>query len=214
MDSGNVGPGQMMEQRDNFEAPNYNPEYKNVDPALDGPINSFERNIEQKNEQLFENMNLENQNRSLGGENIDLGSELTKDAYGNVATLGGAELNGAIFQTQETKNTVSEIDPAREMSTPKKINATHEKDAIQGMQTAPLGEVVTTDTFSVNKKDEVLGTDLPKAKDIDGLEPELIKAVDSVINIKDPVSKYKKMRELKAKLLLDRYGRILGQGNG
>ena len=60
----------------------------------------------------------------------------------------------------------------------------------------------------------MLGTDLPKAKDIDGLEPELIKAVDSVINIKDPVSKYKKMRELKAKLLLDRYGRILGQGNG
>lgn len=214
MDSGNVGPGQMMEQWNNFEAPNYNPEYKNVDPVLDGPENSFERNIEQKNEQLFKNMNLENQNRSLGGENIDLGSELTKDAYGNVATLGGAELNGAIFQTQETKNTVSEIDPAREMSTPKKINATHEKDAIQGMQTAPLGEVVTTDTFSVNKKDEVLGTDLPKAKDIDGLEPELIKAVDSVINIKDPVSKYKKMRELKAKLLLDRYGRILGQGNG
>lgn len=214
MDSGNVGPGQMMEQWNNFEAPNYNPEYKNVDPVLDGPENSFERNIEQKNEQLFKNMNLENQNRSLGGENIDLGSELTKDAYGNVATLGGAELNGAIFQTQETKNTVSEIDPAREMSTPKKINATHEKDAIQGMQTAPLGEVVTTDTFSVNKKDGVLGTDLPKAKDIDGLEPELIKAVDSVINIKDPVSKYKKMRELKAKLLLDRYGRILGQGNG
>ena len=214
MDSGNVGPGQMMEQWNNFEAPNYNPEYKNVDPVLDGPENSFERNIEQKNEQLFKNMNLENQNRSLGGENIDLGSELTKDAYGNVVTLGGAELNGAIFQTQETKNIVSEIDPAREMSTPKKINATHEKDAIQGMQTAPLGEVVTTDTFSVNKKDEVLGTDLPKAKDIDGLEPELIKAVDSVINIKDPVSKYKKMRELKAKLLLDRYGRILGQGNG
>ena len=55
---------------------------------------------------------------------------------------------------------------------------------------------------------------MPKAKDIDGLEPELIKAVDSVIDIKDPVTKYKKMRELKAKLLLDRYGRVLGQGNG
>ena len=113
MDSGNVGPGQMMEQWNNFEAPNYNPEYKNVDPALDGPENSFERNIEQKNEQLFKNMNLENQNRSLGGENIDLGSELTKDAYGNVATLGGAELNGAIFQKQEKKNVTSEMNSAR-----------------------------------------------------------------------------------------------------
>lgn len=214
MDSGNVGPGQMMEQWNNFEAPNYNPEYKNVDPALDGAENSFERNIEQKNEQLFKNMNLEKQNRSLGGENIDLGSELTKDAYGNVATLGGAELNGAIFQTQEKKNVTSEMNSAREMRAPQERNAIYEKDAAQEMQTAPLGEVVTTDTFSVNKKNEVLGTDLPKAKDIDGLEPELIKAVDSVINIKDPVSKYKKMRGLKAKLLLDRYGRILGQGNG
>ena len=129
-------------------------------------------------------------------------------------TLGGTELNGAIFQTQEKKNATSEMNSVREMSAPQEINAAYEKDATQGIQTAPLGEVVTTDTFSVNKKDEVLGTDLPKAKDIDGLEPELIKAVDSVINIKDPVSKYKKMRELKAKLLLDRYGRILGQGNG
>ena len=214
MDNGNVGPGQMMEQWNNFEAPNYNPEYKNVDPLLDGAENSFERSIEQKNEQLSENMNLGSQNRSLGGENIDLGSELTKNAYGNAVTLGGTELNGAIFQTQEKKNATSEMNSAREMSAPQERSAAYEKDATQEIQTAPLGEVVTTDTFSVNKKDEVLGTDLPKAKDIDGLEPELIKAVDSVINIKDPVSKYKKMRELKAKLLLDRYGRILGQGNG
>ena len=82
------------------------------------------------------------------------------------------------------------------------------------MNTAPLGEVVTTDVLQPEKKGEVLGTDLPKAKDIDGLEPELIKAVDSVIAIKDPVNKYKGWRVLKKRFLKDRYGRTLGQGNG
>ena len=32
MDNGNVGPGQMMGQWSNFEAPQYNPNQRNVDP--------------------------------------------------------------------------------------------------------------------------------------------------------------------------------------
>ena len=170
MNNGNVGPGQMMGQWNNFEAPNYNPEYKNLDPTLSKTENTFKQKIEQRAEQLSDDVNRAN--------------EVAGNAYGNTAILGNASINAMDFQQNPEMNT------------------------------APLGEVVTTDVLQPEKKGEVLGTDLPKAKDIDGLEPELIKAVDSVIDIKDPVTKYKKMRELKAKLLLDRYGRVLGQGNG
>jgi hypothetical protein len=170
MDNGNVGPGQMMGQWNNFEAPNYNPEYKNLDPALTKTENSFEQNIEQKVEQF--------------SKNVDRVNESTRDAYGNTAILGNASINAMGFQQQPSVGTV------------------------------PLGEVVTSETLRTDKKEDVLGTDLPKAKDIDGLEPEFMKAVDSVINIKDPVNKYKNMRKIRDKFLFDRYGRILGQGNG
>lgn len=60
---------------------------------------------------------------------------------------------------------------------------------------------------------KIVGTDLPKAKDMDGLEPEFIKAVIEAMKIKDPNKKYRKKRELTDKLLLDRYGRVIGQGN-
>ena len=169
MSNGNVGPGQTVGQWNNFGALN-TPEYKNLDPALTKTENSFEQNIEQKNEQF--------------SKNVDRVDELTKDAYGNTAILGNASINAMDFQQQPS------------------------------VGTAPLGEVVTLETLRTDKKEDILGTDLPKAKDIDGLEPEFVKAVDSVIAIKDPVNKYKKMRELRDNLLRDRYGRILGQGNG
>ena len=170
MSNGNVGPGQTVGQLNNFGASNYNPEYKNLDPTLSKTENAFEQKIEQRAEQLSDDVNRVN--------------EVAGNAYGNTAILGNASINAMDFQQNPEMNT------------------------------APLGEVVTTDVLQPEKKGEVLGTDLPKAKDIDGLEPEFVKAVDSVIDIKDPVNKYKKMRDLKAKFLKDRYGRILGQGNG
>lgn len=170
MSNGNVGPGQTVGQLNNFGASNYNPEYKNLDPTLSKTENAFEQKIEQRAEQLSDDVNRVN--------------EVAGNAYGNTAILGNASINAMDFQQNPEMNT------------------------------APLGEVVTTDVLQPEKKGEVLGTDLPKAKDIDGLEPELIKAVDSVIAIKDPVNKYKGMRVLKARFLKDRYGRILGQGNG
>lgn len=169
MSNGNVGPGQTVGQWNNFEALN-TPEYKKLDPALTKTENSFEQNIEQKNEQF--------------SKNVDRANELTKDAYGNTAILGNASINAMDFQQQPS------------------------------VGTAPLGEVVTSETLRTDKKEDILGTDLPKAKDIDGLEPEFVKAVDSVIDIKDPVNKYKKMRAIRDQFLLDRYGRKIGQGNG
>jgi hypothetical protein len=170
MSNGNVGPGQTVGQLNNFGASNYNPEYKNLDPTLSKTENAFEQKIEQRAEQLSDDVNRVN--------------EVAGNAYGNTAILGNASINAMDFQQNPEMNT------------------------------APLGEVVTTDVLQPEKKGEVLGTDLPKAKDIDGLEPEFMKAVDSVINIKDPVNKYKNMRKIRDKFLFDRYGRILGQGNG
>ena len=170
MSNGNVGPGQTVGQLNNFGASNYNPEYKNLDPTLSKTENAFEQKIEQRAEQLSDDVNRVN--------------EVAGNAYGNTAILGNASINAMDFQQNPEMNT------------------------------APLGEVVTTDVLQPEKKGEVLGTDLPKAKDIDGLEPELIKAVDSVIAVKDPVNKYKKMRYLRDRFLENRYGRRLGQGNG
>lgn len=170
MSNGNVGPGQTVGQLNNFGASNYNPEYKNLDPTLSKTENAFEQKIEQRAEQLSDDVNRVN--------------EVAGNAYGNTAILGNASINAMDFQQNPEMNT------------------------------ATLGEVVTTDVLQPEKKGEVLGTDLPKAKDIDGLEPELIKAVDSVIAIKDPVNKYKGWRDLKVQFLKNRYGRTLGQGNG
>ena len=167
MDNGNVGPGQMVGQRSNFEALQYTPDRKNMDPILSQE--SMEQGVEQRAEQLPNNMNAVNQGPS--------------SAYGNVVALGNAGINATDFLSTD--------------------------EAPQ----APLGEVVTVGNLTYNDEGKVLGTDLPKAKDMDGLEPEIIKAVCEVMKIKDPNEKYRRKREIAANLLLDRYGRRLGQGN-
>ena len=81
MDNGNVGPGQMMGQWSNFEAPEYNPNQKNVDPLL--ADDSIEKKIEKKVEQLPDNMNRVNEGGSL--------------SYDKTGVLGGAGLNATDF---------------------------------------------------------------------------------------------------------------------
>ena len=79
-------------------------------------------------------------------------------------------------------------------------------------QKSDLGKIVTvgTRTFEDGK---LIGTDLPKARDRDGLEEEILKEVEKTKKIKSPTMQYRQKRMLSAKLLLDRYGRILGQDN-
>ena len=82
----------------------------------------------------------------------------------------------------------------------------------EGAPKSDLGKIVTvgTRTFEDGK---LIGTDLPKAKDRDGLEEEILKEVEKTKKIKSPTMQYRQKRMLSAKLLLDRYGRILGQEN-
>ena len=82
----------------------------------------------------------------------------------------------------------------------------------EGVPKSDLGKIVTvgTRTFEDGK---LIGTDLPKARDRDGLEEEILKEVEKTKKIKSPTMQYRQKRMLSAKLLLDRYGRILGQDN-
>ncbi|MBB1503367.1 hypothetical protein HG471_001020 [Candidatus Saccharibacteria bacterium] len=82
----------------------------------------------------------------------------------------------------------------------------------EGGPKSDLGKIVTvgTRTFEDGK---LIGTDLPKARDRDGLEKEILKEVEKTKKIKSPTMQYRQKRMLSAKLLLDRYGRILGQDN-
>jgi len=70
MDNGNVGPGQMMGQWNNFEAPQYNPNRHNLDPLMNQE--SMEAGIEQRVEQLPNNMNLVNQGPPNAYENANI----------------------------------------------------------------------------------------------------------------------------------------------
>lgn len=167
MDNGNVGPGQKMGQWNNFETLQYTPNRHNLDPLMNQE--SMEAGVEQRVEQLPNNMNLVNQG--------------SPSVYENANMMGNAGLTATGFLSSE--------------------------EAPQ----APLGEVVTVGNMTFDDEGRIVGTDLPKAKDMDGLEPEFIKAVIEAMKIKDPNKKYRKKRELTDKILLDRYGRVIGQGN-
>lgn len=85
MDNGNVGPGQMMGQWNNFEAPQYNPNRHNLDPLM--TQESMEVGIEQRVEQLPNNMNLVNQG--------------PPNAYENANMMGNAGLTATGFLSSE-----------------------------------------------------------------------------------------------------------------
>ena len=82
----------------------------------------------------------------------------------------------------------------------------------EGVPKSDLGKIVTvgTRTFEDGK---LIGTDLPKARDRDGLEEEISKEVEKIKKIKSPTMQYRQKRMLSANFINDRYGRILGQEN-
>ena len=82
----------------------------------------------------------------------------------------------------------------------------------EGVPKSDLGKIVTvgTRTFEDGK---LIGTDLPKARDRDGLEEEILKEVEKIKKIKSPTMQYRQKRMLNANFINDRYGRILGQEN-
>lgn len=115
-------------------------------------------------------------------------------------------------QIQGFENANSQIEQEKNLETEREEVEQGEEFSDEGVPKSDLGKIVTvgTRTFEDGK---LIGTDLPKARDRDGLEEEILKEVEKTKKIKSPTMQYRQKRMLSAKLLLDRYGRILGQDN-
>ena len=115
-------------------------------------------------------------------------------------------------QIQGFENANSRIEQEKNLETERAEIEQGDEFSDEGVPKSDLGKIVTvgTRTFEDGK---LIGTDLPKARDRDGLEEEILKEVEKTKKIKSPTMQYRQKRMLSAKLLLDRYGRILGQDN-
>lgn len=115
-------------------------------------------------------------------------------------------------QIQGFESVNSQIEQEKNLETERAEVELGEEFSDEGVPKSDLGKIVTvgTRTFEDGK---LIGTDLPKARDRDGLEEEILKEVEKTKKIKSPTMQYRQKRMLSAKLLLDRYGRILGQDN-
>ena len=115
-------------------------------------------------------------------------------------------------QIQGFENANSQIEQEKNLETERAEVEQGDEFSDEGVPKSDLGKIVTvgTRTFEDGK---LIGTDLPKARNRDGLEEEILKEVEKTKKIKSPTMQYRQKRMLSAKLLLDRYGRILGQDN-
>ena len=115
-------------------------------------------------------------------------------------------------QIQGFENANSQIEQEKNLETERAEVEQGDEFSDEGVPKSDLGKIVTvgTRTFEDGK---LIGTDLPKARDRDGLEEEILKEVEKIKKIKSPTMQYRQERMLSANFIWDHYGRILGQEN-
>ena len=115
-------------------------------------------------------------------------------------------------QIQGFESVNSQIEQEKKLETERAEAELGEEFSDEGVPKSDLGKIVTvgTRTFEDGK---LIGTDLPKARDRDGLEEEILKEVEKIKKIKSPTMQYRQERMLSANFIWDHYGRILGQEN-
>ena len=115
-------------------------------------------------------------------------------------------------QIQGFESVNSQIEQEKKLETERAEAELGEEFSDEGVPKSDLGKIVTvgTRTFEDGK---LIGTDLPKARDRDGLEEETLKEVEKIKKIKSPTMQYRQERMLSANFIWDHYGRILGQEN-
>ena len=115
-------------------------------------------------------------------------------------------------QIQGFESANSQIEQEKNLETERAEAELGEEFSDEGLPKSDLGKIVTvgTRTFEDGK---LIGTDLPKARDRDGLEEEILKEVEKIKKIKSPTMQYRQERILSENFINDRYGRILGQEN-
>ena len=115
-------------------------------------------------------------------------------------------------QIQGFENANSRIEQEKNLETERAEIEQGDEFSDEGVPKSDLGKIVTVGTLTF-EDGKLIGTDLPKARDRDGLEEEILKEVEKTKKIKSPTMQYRQEKILSKKLLKDRYGRKLGQEN-
>lgn len=115
-------------------------------------------------------------------------------------------------QIQGFENVNSQIEQEKNLETERAEIEQGEEFSDEGVPKSDLGKIVTVGTLTF-EDGKLIGTDLPKARDRDGLEEEILKEVEKIKKIKSPTMQYRQEKMLSKKLLKDRYGRTPGQEN-
>lgn len=115
-------------------------------------------------------------------------------------------------QIQGFESINSQIEQEKNLETERAEIEQGEEFSDEGVPKSDLGKIVTVGTLTF-EDGKLIGTDLPKARDRDGLEEEILKEVEKIKKIKSPTMQYRQEKMLSKKLLKDRYGRTPGQEN-
>lgn len=115
-------------------------------------------------------------------------------------------------QIQGFESVNSQIEQEKKLETERAEAELGEEFSDEGVPKSDLGKIVTVGTLTF-EDGKLIGTDLPKARDRDGLEEEILKKVEKIKKIKSPTMQYRQEKMLSKKLLKDRYGRTPGQEN-
>ena len=115
-------------------------------------------------------------------------------------------------QIQGFESVNSQIEQEKKLETERAEAELGEEFSDEGVPKSDLGKIVTVGTLTF-EDGKLIGTDLPKARDRDGLEDEILKEVEKIKKIKSPTMQYRQEKMLSKKLLKDRYGRTPGQEN-
>lgn len=115
-------------------------------------------------------------------------------------------------QIQGFENANSQIEQEKNLEIERAEVEQGEEFSDEGVPKSDLGKIVTVGTLTF-EDGKLIGTDLPKARDRDGLEEEILKEVEKIKKIKSPTMQYRQEKMLSKKLLKDRYGRTPGQEN-
>ena len=115
-------------------------------------------------------------------------------------------------QMQGFESANSQIEQEKNLETERAEVEQGEEFSDEGVPKSDLGKIVTVGTLTF-EDGKLIGTDLPKARDRDGLEEEILKEVEKIKKIKSPTMQYRQEKMLSKKLLKDRYGRTPGQEN-
>ena len=115
-------------------------------------------------------------------------------------------------QIQGFENANPQIEQEKNLETERAEVEQGEEFSDEGVPKSDLGKIVTVGTLTF-EDGKLIGTDLPKARDRDGLEEEILKEVEKIKKIKSPTMQYRQEKMLSKKLLKDRYGRTPGQEN-